>query len=232
MTQRTGGDGETAQAGPGVEHRTLWQQVCDTLRERILSGELAPGEVLSEVSLAKSFRVSRGPIREALGRLATEGLVTVTPRRGTIVTELTREEFVDAYQVREALETLAIRLAVPRLSPEDVDHLRQLHETMIEQAEAQEVHQFFETNSRFHRFFVDASGNEKLKSMYELLVGQMGRYLARSLALRGSVEKSVVEHAAILEAVEAGDAEKAVRLLADHIEVPQRIQTADEEVRP
>lgn len=213
-----------AAEGGGVEHRTLWQQVRDTLRGRILSGELAPGTMLSEVSLAKSFQVSRGPIREALGRLATEGLVTVTPRRGTLVTELTRDEFVDAYQVREALETLAIRLAVPRLSPTDLERLRELHREMIGHADAGRVQEFFETNAKFHRLFVNASGNEKLKSLYERLIAQMGRYLARSLALRGTLEKSVTEHAAILEAVEVGDGDKAARLLADHIEVPQRVE--------
>jgi DNA-binding GntR family transcriptional regulator len=84
------------------------------------------------------------------------------------------------------------------------------------------VHAFFEANARFHQVFVEASGNRKLEEFYRLLIGQMGRYLARSLALRGTVERSVSEHLAILEAVEAGDAELAARLLADHIEVPQR----------
>jgi DNA-binding GntR family transcriptional regulator len=217
-----------APAPAGVEYRTLWQQVCDSLRGSILSGELAPGTVLSEVSLAKSFRVSRGPIREALGRLATEGLVTVTPRRGTIVTDLTHEEFVDAYQVREALETLAIRLAVQRMPDDDVGRLRELHEQMIEHARGNDVQGFFEANTRFHRVLVEASGNRKLQSIYELLVGQMGRYHARSLALRGTVEKSISEHAAILAAVEARDAERAVALLADHIEVPQRLDIEPE----
>src|SRR5918999_5583796 len=108
-----------------LDNRTLWEQVRDRLREDILSGELPPGTVLSESSLARSFGVSRGPIREALGRLERDGLVTITPRRGAIVTELSREEFVDAYQVREALETLAIQHAVSRLSGADIARLRE-----------------------------------------------------------------------------------------------------------
>jgi DNA-binding GntR family transcriptional regulator len=207
-----------------LDSRTLWEQVRDRLREEILSGELAPGAVLSEVSLARSLGVSRGPIREALGRLASEGLVTITPRRGAIVTELTRDEFIDAYQVREALETLAIRLAVPRLSEPDLGRLRELHQQMIEHARRDEVNAFFDANAAFHRFLVTASGNGKLDEMYRLLLDQTGRYLARSLALRGSLDKSISEHSAILEAVEAGDAERAVDLLADHIEVPQRVE--------
>lgn len=207
-----------------LESRTLWEQVRGRLREDILAGELAPGTVLSEVALARDFGTSRGPIREALGRLASEGLVTITPRRGAIITELTRDEFVGAYQVREALETLAIRLAVPRLDEADLTRLRALHEEMVEHAEGGEVDAFFSANAAFHELFVASSGNQKLQEMYRLLLDQMGRYLARSLALRGSVERSVAEHAAILEAVEAGDADRAARLLADHIEVPQRVE--------
>jgi DNA-binding GntR family transcriptional regulator len=207
-----------------LESRTLWEQVRDRLREDVLSGELDPGTVLSEASLARSFGVSRGPIREALGRLASEGLVTITPRRGAIVTELTADEFIEAYQVREALETLAIRLAVSRLEESDLARLRGLHQEMVEHAKRGEVHAFFDANAAFHGVFVNASGNQKLQEVYRLLMDQMGRYLAHSLALRGSLEKSISEHSAILEAVEAGDADRATRLLADHIEVPQRVE--------
>lgn len=207
-----------------LESRTLWEQVRGRLREDILAGELAPGTVLSEVALARSFGTSRGPIREALGRLASEGLVTITPRRGAIITRLTRDEFVGAYQVREALETLAIRLAVPRLEAADIARLRELHEEMVDHAERGEVNAFFDANAALHQLFVDGSGNRKLQEVYRLLMDQMGRYLARSLALRGSLEKSIAEHAAILEAVEDRDVERAARLLADHIEVPQRVE--------
>ena len=212
-----------------LDNRTLWQRVRERLREGILTGELAPGEVLSETALARSFGVSRGPIREALGRLGSEGLVRITPRRGAIVAELTPDEFVEAYQVREALETFGIRLAVPRLDASDLTRLRELHEEMVEHAQRHEVNAFFEANSAFHELFVVGSGNRKLAEMYRQLMDQMGRYVARSLALRGSLDKSIAEHSAILEAVEAGDGEQAARLLADHIEVPQRIEVTGEE---
>jgi DNA-binding GntR family transcriptional regulator len=181
--------------------------------------------VLSETALAESFGVSRGPIREALGRLASDGLIATAPRRGAIVAELTADEFVEAYQVREALETLAIRLAVPRLGRGDLDRLRELHREMAEHVERGEVNAFFDANAEFHDLFVTASGNQKLQETYRLLMDQTGRFQARSLALRGSIGRSVAEHEAILEAVEAGDAERAALLMADHIEVPQRVET-------
>jgi DNA-binding GntR family transcriptional regulator len=214
-------------AAPAFDNRTLRERVLDRLREDILSNDLPPGTELSEVALADSFGVSRGPLREAMGQLASEGLLTVTPRRSAVVTALTREEFLDAYQVREALETFAIRLAVPRLDESDIARLRQLHEEMLEQARGGQIMEFFASNAEFHQLFVSSSGNRKLEEIYGQLISQMSRYLARSLELRGSLEKSAAEHAAILEAVGAGDAERAARLLAEHIEVPQREIASD-----
>lgn len=215
-----------------LENLTLWERVHQKLREEILSNRLPPGTVLGEVALAESLGVSRGPVREALGRLAAEGLVTVRPRRGAVVSALSAREFLEAYQVREALEVLAIRLAVPRLADGDLERLQSLVEEQAAQAEAGNVGGFFAANAAFHELFVAASGNQTLEEMYRQLLGHMGRYRMRSLALRGTLKRSVGEHRAILRAVRAGDAERAARLLAEHIRVPQRrLESAsDEEV--
>ncbi|MFT3863757.1 MAG: GntR family transcriptional regulator [Solirubrobacterales bacterium] len=213
----------------GVQNKTLREQVFDHLREEILSSRLKPGQELNELALSAELEVSRGPIREALSRLASEGLVKVTPRRGAVVSELTDEEFVEAYQVREALETLAIRLAVPRIEPDELDLLRDLHQQMNDFVANDEVKAFFDANSAFHQQIVDASGNAKLGEHYRLLMAQMGRYLPRSLTLRGTIDSSPEEHKAILGAIEAGDPEEAARLLGNHIEIPQRIEAGEEE---
>jgi DNA-binding GntR family transcriptional regulator len=213
--------------GRPLDNRTLWEQVRDRLREDILSGRLEPGAELAEVALARDFGISRGPLREALGRLASEGLVTVTPRRGAVVTQLSRREFIDAYQVREALEVLAVRLAVPLVTDAEVAHLRELCELMARAARDGEVRLFFDTNNSFHEALVRGSRNRKLHEVHRLLVGQMAPYLPRSLELRGNLEQSVAEHEAILGAIEARDAERAAELLAEHIEVPQRVLESD-----
>jgi DNA-binding GntR family transcriptional regulator len=219
------------EAGAGtarqLDNRTLWEQVRDRLREDILAGRLEPGTELSEVALAKDFGTSRGPLREALGRLASEGLVTITPRRGAVVAQLSREEFIDAYQVREALETLAVRLAVPLMSDGEIAHLRELCELMDRAARDDEVRVFFDTNNSFHEALVRGSRNRKLHDVHRMLVGQMVPYLPRSLELRGNLQQSVAEHKAILAAIEERDAERAAALLAEHIEVPQRVLESD-----
>jgi DNA-binding GntR family transcriptional regulator len=211
-----------------VRNLTLREQVLAHLREEILSSRLEPGAELNEVALANSLGVSRGPIREALGRLAAEGLVTVTPRRGAIVTKLTKQEFMDAYQVREALESLAIRLAVPRLADEDRAELHRMSSEMRRLAQADDSSAFFEINRRFHETLVAASGNLRLQAMHEQLLGQMGRLLRKSAELRGGLGESATAHEAILEAVDAGDAERAAQLMAEHIEVPQRVLDSPE----
>ena len=211
-----------------VRNLTLREQVLEHLREEILSSRLEPGAELNEVALSASLGVSRGPIREALGRLAAEGLVTVTPRRGAIVTKLTKQEFMDAYQVREALESLATRIAVPRLSDDDRAELHRMSDEMRRLAEANDSDAFFEVNRRFHEKLVAASGNRRLQAMHEQLLGQMGRLLRKSADLRGGLGESAAAHEAILEAADAGDADRAARLMADHIEVPQRVLDSPE----
>src|ERR671936_2114686 len=136
-----------------LENLTLWQRVYEYLREEILSEGLPPGTELQEVALADQLGVSRGPIREAIGRLAAEGLVTVRPRRGAVVRALSKEEFLEAYQVREALEVMAVRLAVPKLSGEHVAALQGLIDEMSALADAGEVQGFFEANAAFHQLF-------------------------------------------------------------------------------
>jgi len=206
-----------------LDNRTLREQVFDHLREEILSSRLQPGTELSEVALARSLGISRGPLREALGQLTAEGLVTIVPRRGAVVTRLTRQEFIDAYQVREALESLALRLAVPRLSAAEKAELHAMCEAMEREAAAGNTTRFFEINREFHRLFVHASGNRKLEAVHSQLIAQMGRLMSKSAELRGGLEQSAAEHRAILAAIDDSDAELAARLLEEHIEVPQRV---------
>jgi DNA-binding GntR family transcriptional regulator len=214
---------------PALDPRTLWQRVHEHLREEIISGRLTPGTELQEVALAESLGVSRGPVREALGRLAAQGLVTVRPRRGAVVRALSAEEFLEAYQVREALEVMSVRLAVPKFTPDDVADMQRLIEEMSGFADAGDVQGFFEANAAFHQLFFEVAGNRMLTELYRQLRGQIDRHRLRSLQLRGNVRRSISEHRAILRAVRAGDAERAVHLVAEHVRVPQiRLQVEEQ----
>jgi DNA-binding GntR family transcriptional regulator len=213
---------EAARSPAPVENLTLWQRVYDYLRAEILAGRLEPGVELAEVALAEQLGVSRGPLREAIGRLATEGLVIVRPRRGAVVSPLSKEEFLELYQVREALERMAVKLAVPRLQRDDIAALQMLIDAMAAHAQRGQVPEFFEANAAFHARLVDVSGNARLRDLYRQLVDQLSRYRTRSLRLRGNLQRSIAEHAAILRAAKRGDAERAAHLMSEHIRVPQR----------
>jgi GntR family transcriptional regulator, rspAB operon transcriptional repressor len=202
------------------DNLTLWERVYRHLRQQILEDQLPPGTELSEVALSRELAVSRGPIREAIGRLAAEGLVTVRPRRGAEVRSLTPTELIDAYQVREALEVLAVRLAVPRITSSDLARLDELVEAMAEFARKDQVTEFFAANVAFHELLCELSGNEKLREIHHRLEGEIRRFQARTLALRGNLDSSVSEHRAILAAVRLRDVDKACELTAAHIRVP------------
>ncbi len=205
-----------------MERRTLTEQVLEALRKAILEDRYPPGTELQEVALADSYGVSRGPIREALNRLSAEGLVTIRPRRGAVVTGLSKQEFLEAYQVREALEVLAVKLTVERADDELVAQLEQYVSDMDEAAAADDIDSFFDLNSSFHKEFIEASGNRRLQEVHAQVIGTMGRYRRRSLVLRGDLRPSIEEHRQIVEAVRKGDPDEAAELLAHHISVPQK----------
>lgn len=209
--------------GRPVNRATLAQQVYAHLRAGILDNTYPPGTPLPEEALAAKLNVSRVPVREALRRLSAEGLVVIKPRQGATVIELTSKQFLDAYQVREALEVLAIRLATPKLTSTDIDQLDALQTEMQTSADAGDANAFFAANAQFHTFLVDKAGNGDLKAMYESLIDRMRRYQRPSLGLRGGMTKSIDEHAAILVAIREGDTERATDLMAEHIHVPQSV---------
>ncbi|CAN5826035.1 GntR family transcriptional regulator [soil metagenome] len=207
---------------PRFDNLTLRERVHDHLKQEILANRYAPGSLLLEVPLSASLGVSRGPIREALRSLEAEGLVQITPRRGAVVTSLSRRDFLEAYQVRESLEVLGVRLAVPRLTEAALVSLEERIERMQEHVMAGHDDAFFEANAAFHETIVEASENRKLIEFYRRLMAQMGPYRRPSARLRGNLERSVAEHRAILAAARAHDVEAAVDLALAHIQVPQR----------
>src|SRR5260370_32830218 len=143
-----------------------------------MGGRLAPGTELSEVALSRDLAVRRGPIREPMGRLAVEGLVTVRPRRGVEVRSITPEELIDSYQVREALEVLAVRLAVPRITDAELAGLDELVDSMSEHAKNGAVADFFSANVAFHELICELSGNKKLLQVHHRLAARTLRYQA------------------------------------------------------
>lgn len=208
--------------GGGINTETLAGRVRDYLRTEIMEDRIPMGQRLREADLAAMFGISRAPVRDALRELAAEGWVTIVPRHGAVVTTVSREEFLEAYQIREALEGLAVRLAVPRLTAEDLATLRELNQEMKQLIEKKDIEAYFKVNLQFHRVFVERSGNGRLVELYDQLMAQIHRIRPASVLLRGGMESSTAEHEALLAAVEQGEPDKAAALMMRHIREPQR----------
>jgi DNA-binding GntR family transcriptional regulator len=188
--------------------------VLDAVRGAILSGELAAGETLRQEELAERFGVSRMPVREAIQRLESEGLVEVLPSRRVRVAALSRAEIADVYDMRAALEPLAVRLAVPRLTRAQ---LRDAAHALEAADDEQDADTFGVRNAAFHLSLMDACERPRLLNGIASLLDVSDRY--QRAALRDERHNDLVraEHAALLEAARAGDAERAAELTEAHV---------------
>jgi DNA-binding GntR family transcriptional regulator len=195
----------------------LHERIYETLRAEVISGQRKPGELLSEAELARSWGVSRSPIREALRQLEQHDLVRWAPRRGATVARLTVAGLRDIYEVREALESLSAGLAAERGSPADLAKMRELA-TEVEQAQDEgDYLRAIMLDDEFHRLMASTTRNRMLES-------QSGRVLDRVIMARmmvreepGRTQEIVHEHQGILDALGQRDAKKAAELAALHV---------------
>ncbi|SDE36766.1 GntR family transcriptional regulator [Glycomyces harbinensis] len=189
---------------------TRAEQVYQALRERIVTAGLRPGARLIERDLAAEFDVSRIPLREALQRLATDGLVTTVPGQGSIVTVPTPKDIEDLFDVRAGLEPLAARLAAEHADPEALRRLRDC----VRPREGDEART--EANAAFHRELVAAARNPLLGQIMGPLEARM-RWLFH-LTVERDPESQRAEHAELLEALEAADPDRAAAISLTHLE--------------
>ncbi len=178
-------------------------------------GDYAPGVRLVETELAERFGVSRTPIREALGRLETQGVVAHDGRRGMVVASLDHDQLGELYEVRAVVEGLASRLAARHAAPEEIALLRQI----VEQSRAltEKPAALRENNTRFHRQIHLASRNRYLNAMLAGVRRSMALLTRASLADPGRGEATVREHDVIVAAIEARDEEAADAAARLHI---------------
>ncbi|MCL4545342.1 MAG: GntR family transcriptional regulator, partial [Chloroflexi bacterium] len=151
---------------PPPEFRPLRRDAYDALREAILLGRLQPGQRVVEAEIARHMGISRGPIREAIRQLEQDGLLEYHPRRGAVVSTLSRERIVDAYTVRAALEGLAAKLASQSLTAAGVARLAQLLDTMRVCAQQEDSDRLLQADVQFHESICELSGNRVLLRLW------------------------------------------------------------------
>lgn len=210
---------------PADEASTLAEQVFHRLRSQIVEGEIPPGSKISEPELSRTLGISRGPLREAIGRLEAGGLLVRRANVGARVVELSLDQLLEIFLIREALEGLAARLAAERMPEQEIDELKGLLEQHRIQVEQEAGRAYFqkEGDLDFHYRIVQGSRNERLiqllcDDLYHLV--RMYRYqfgMASPRARRG-----LQEHVHILDAIRERDAEMAEMLMRGHVRASRR----------
>lgn len=195
--------------------RMTKQQVCRAIREDIVNGVFAPGQRLTEDTIAEGYGVSRVPVREALRTLEAEGFAYSRPYAGTFVAELTEAEAADLLEIRALLEPLCAGRAALRHSPEQLGRLKELTALGQDAVRTGRLDDLARLNSRFHEVLAEASGSALLTQLITQLGWKIAWVYAVELPRRAG--DSWAEHEQICAALEARDAELAQRLVTDHI---------------
>ena len=188
------------------EFLPLRDVVFNTLRQAILTGELKPGERLMEIHLANKLGVSRTPIREAIRKLELEGLVTMIPRRGAEVAQITEKSMNDVLEVRRAMDALCVELACDRITPEELQDLKKACDTFEAAVKTDDIKQIAQADVALHDIIVQATGN------------QMYRYRFEYIKDFSQHERLVEEHKVIYESIVKKDKETASNMAKVHID--------------
>ncbi len=191
--------------------------VAGAIREAILDGVLKPGTWLREAEVSRELKVSRTPVRDAFRILAAEGLVHINANQGAVVTQLTSDDILELYVVREALEALASRLAARRAPERCMEEFAIIIPLMKRAAKDGQVAELYKLNFDFHTIVREATGNRYLQRSLTQLQNAARRFPDPTLTLPGRPAESLQEHLAIAEAISQGDVEGSGKLASQHM---------------
>jgi DNA-binding GntR family transcriptional regulator len=193
--------------------------IYDALKEAIMTGALPPGEPLRQEEIARNHGVSKIPVREALLRLEVDGLVLFRKNKGAIVRGHTPDEILNLMDIRSALECKALELAVPNFVESDLAAARSLLDTYSHETTSEA---WSKLNLQFHRCLYEPCANHLLLEMIQDVGVRMGPSTRMLVSETSGLKRPHQEHVAILDAVAAGDTDRAVDLLRRHIETTKK----------
>jgi DNA-binding GntR family transcriptional regulator len=223
------GDGREAAGGADalIQQSLLGKQVYELLWRRIVSHQLRPGDKLSDLRLSGELGVSRTPVREALHRLAQEGMVRAESRRGFYVSQFSSDDVREVYDVRTALEVLAVRLALPNLSAAQIAAAQEDLDAVGRRVRAGDPtanEAFLLIDRAFHEMLVQAANNRRLAGLMAGLQAQLRVFQFYGIHFQDMMEMSLEHHQAILAALRAGDHPAAEAAMERHIQqVKERV---------
>ena len=198
-----------------LARQSLSDQIRDTLIERIRTGALRAGDRVVESRLTKEFQVSTIPVREAIRELVAMRMLCSESHRGAWVRDVSVTETIEAFEVRKVLEGLAAKNATPHLASK-CKSLHKLVRELVASARKRDFETFKQLNQRFHRTIVEAAGNGALLRVWDSLDFEVHTKFTMEFLRSEDPVAIAKEHGPIVDAIEAGDATKAGRLLQAH----------------
>ena len=204
----------TRTAHAALADAPLYLRVAESLRERIVAHTLAPGSWIDEQALTAELGISRTPLREALKVLAAEGLVTMKPRRGAYVTEVSERDLSEVFHLLSLLESDAAAVVAQEAGDDDIAELSALHQQL--EATVGDRDAFFAANERFHMKLLEIADNRWRNQLVADLRKVMKLNRHHSLFKQGRLEASLKEHRQIMAAIKARNAERAQALMQQH----------------
>lgn len=192
--------------------------MLERLREALIRGDFAPDQPLREAPLAEMFQTSRGPVREALVRLAREGLVILQPNRGATVAQLSQHDLEEVYTLRLALERLAVQCVVERATDQDLNAMEAVVKSLGRRIASISVKEDADLDIKFHDLLYRAARHERLYACWSDLRPQIYRLLLnRNVAVPDFRETTVKNHTIIVDVLRSRNAKRAVEAIEDHI---------------
>jgi DNA-binding GntR family transcriptional regulator len=200
-----------------IERKTIAEAVAETLRKRILAGELESGEQLRQEVLAAELGVSRIPLREAFRLLEGEGLITIAPHRGAVVAVRSPEEIGELFDLRVLLEPDLIRHAIPKLTERDLREAEAILAGYKKAFAQRDVEAWGRLNTQFHIALYRPAERPRSLALVQALLDQTDSYTRMQLMLTGGQSRAQREHSELLELCRARKADPAARLVEVHV---------------
>lgn len=203
-----------------LERKTAATLIIESLKERIKNHDFAESEIIRQERLAEEYGVSLSPIREALIKLESQGLLTLVKHRGFTVTTLSIDDIKQLYELRAIIEVALLEQSIPRLQDDDRAAARQLHEEMKKVFESgTQTAEWTALNWQFHTALYAPANKPQFMTVVEHIYANIDRYIHMQLKIPESVDlaRSVAEHRELLEYCEANEIERARDLLRGHI---------------
>ena len=198
-------------------YKPLRQEIYDTLRDAILNGDLKSGVRLIETRIAEQLGVSRTPVREAIHKLESEGLLMTHPQKGLIVNEISLDDIEEIQGIRMILERYVARLAAKKIKDDELKKLEDLLNRSEEALKKKNIDKVLELNTKFHDLINSISGSKRLQDLIRQHSEYIQSFRRAALHTKGHAEQALKEHRLILEALKMKNPDTVEVLVSQHV---------------